>query len=138
MRLAFRLAMALLLVGCGCTDAGCGNDIRFDAATVASWIGSPAFTMTVCAEDECQTLQVSDASEADWFGFELDPGASGEIDVELTIAADAETRDASGTIELGTYRPNNGLCPPVCPTADVSLEGDTLRNAEPGLITPRD
>ncbi|HEX9864431.1 MAG TPA: hypothetical protein VGC03_05635 [Acidimicrobiia bacterium] len=138
MHLVSRLAMAMVLVGCGCTDVGCGNDIRFDAATVASWIGSQAFTMTVCAEGECQTLRVSDASQSDWFGFEVDPDASGELDVELTVTAGAETRDASGTIELGSYRPNKGLCPPVCPEADVGLEGDVLRNAEPGSITPRD
>jgi hypothetical protein len=130
--------MALVLVGCGCTAEGCGNDLRFSSEMLIDWANADEFTMEVCANGDCETLQVTDASSSPWFGFPLDPDLSGSVDVDVTITSQGATQTASGTIELDRYRPNGGLCAPVCPGADVSIENGTLNNAASGEIPPRD
>jgi hypothetical protein len=130
--------MALILVGCGCTDEGCGDDLRFSSEMLIDWANADEFTMEVCAAGECETLTVADASSSSWFGFPLDPDASGSVDVEVTITSPTSTQSASGTIGLDSYRPNAGLCGPVCPGADVTIENGTVSNAGSGEIPPRD
>ena len=130
--------MALVLVGCGCTDEGCGNDLRFSSETLMEWANADEFTLEVCADGDCETLNVTDASSSPWFGFPLDQDLSGSVDVEVAITSAGSTQSASGPIELDSYRPNGGLCAPVCPGADVSIENGTVLNAESGEIPPRD
>lgn len=130
--------MALVLAGCGCTAEGCGADLRFGAEMLAGWADAEEFTLEVCVEGACETLHVGDALSSEYFAMPVGPNLTGSVDVELTVTTDAGSRTASGTIELGSYRPNGGFCPPVCQEADVSIEGETLRNAEPGEIPPRD
>lgn len=60
------------------------------------------------------------------------------VSVEITATANGDSRTASGVIDFDDYRPNRGLCAPVFPGADVLVEGDTLTNAEPGDLPPRD
>ena len=128
----------MLLVGCGCTDAGCGNDLRFGAEMLVEWAGAEEFLLEVCVEGDCETLQVGDALSSGYFGMPVSPDINGSTDVELTVTTNSGSRTASGTIELDSYRPNGGFCPPVCPGADVAVEDETLRNADPGEIPPRD
>lgn len=130
--------MALVLVGCGCTSEGCGNDLRFGSEMLAEWIDSDDFTLEVCVEDECTTVNITDGETIPWFGTPLDSDVPDSVNVEVTATADGDSRTASGVIELDGYRPNGGLCAPVCPGADVLVEGDTLTNAEPGDLPPRD
>lgn len=130
--------MALVLVGCGCTSEGCGNDLRFASGQLTQWANSEEFTLEICAEGDCETLNVTDASSTPWFGFPLDPNLSGSVQIEATITSAESTQSATGTIELDSYRPNGGLCAPVCPGADVSIEEGRLTNAESGEIPPRD
>lgn len=99
---------------------------------------SEEFTLEVCVDGDCETLEVTDASSSPWFGFPLDQDLSGSVDVEVTIIALRFPQTASGRIELDTYRPNGGPCAPVCPGADVSIENGTVRNAPFGEIAPRD
>lgn len=130
--------MAFLLVACGCTAEGCGNDLRFGSEMLSQWIGAEQFTLEVCVDDTCETLHVSEVASVAWFGMPLDEDVPDSVNVEVTAMIDGTSRTASGTIELDSYRPNGGLCAPVCPGADVVIEGDTLRNAEPGELPPRD
>ncbi|MGF1617256.1 MAG: hypothetical protein ACFCU2_05540, partial [Acidimicrobiia bacterium] len=128
--------MALILVGCGCTAEGCGNDLRFSSEMLVDWASADEVTLEVCADGDCHTLNVTDASSSTWFGFPLDPDASGSVDVEVTITSSASTQFASGTIELDSYRPNTGLCGPACPGADVTIDNGTVLNAGSGEIPP--
>ncbi len=130
--------MALALVGCGCTSEGCGNDLRFSSEMLSQWANADDFTLEVCTDGVCETLNVTDASDSPWFGLPLDPDLSGSVDVEVTITSDETIQTANGTIELDSYRPNGGLCAPVCPGADVSIQNGSVLNAEAGEISPRD
>jgi len=130
--------MALILVGCGCTDEGCGNDLRFSSEMLVDWASADEFTLEVCADGDCETLKVTDASSSPWFAFPLDPDVSGSVDVEVTITSPTSAQSASGTIELDSYRPNAGLCGPVCPGADVTIDNGTVLNTGSGEIPPRD
>jgi hypothetical protein len=130
--------MTLLLAGCGCTSVGCGADLRFGAAMLAEWAEAEEFTLEVCVVGECETLHVGNALSSEYFAMPVDPARTRSVDVELTVTTDEGSRTATGTIELDSYRPNGGFCAPVCQEAEVSIDGDTLRNAEPGEIPPRD
>jgi len=130
--------MALLLAGCGCTAVGCGADLRFGAVMLAEWVEAEQFTMEVCVEGECEILHVGDALSSEYFAMPVDPALTGSVEVELTVTTDEGRQTATGTIELDSYRPNGGFCAPVCQEAEVSIDGDTLENAEPGEIPPRD
>ncbi len=130
--------MAVVLGACGCTDVGCGNDLRFDAATLAQWIGSDSYVVEVCADGRCETLDVPANATTHWFGFPLGEDASGEVTVEVTITAGSDEKQASGIVELDSYQPNGRFCTPTCSGADLTIEGDSVRNAEAGLIPPRD
>lgn len=66
--------MALVLAGCGCTSEGCG-DLRFGSEMLADWIGSDEFTLEVCVEDECTTVEITDVETIPWFGTPLDSDA---------------------------------------------------------------
>ncbi len=138
MRHALICLMALLLVACGCTAEGCGNDLRFGAQMLSVWADAEEFLLEVCVEGDCETLQVGDALGSAYFGMPLDPESSGSADVEVTVTTDTGSRTATGTIDLDSYRPNGGLCAPVCQGADVAIDGNTLRNAEAGEVPPRD
>lgn len=96
------------------------------------------FTLEVCVDGDCETLQVTDASSSPWFGLPFDPDLSGSVEVEVTITSPGATQTASGTIDLDNYRPNGCLCAPVCPGADVTIENGTVHNVESGEIPPRD
>lgn len=130
--------IALVLVGCGCTDEGCGNDLRFSSQMLTEWANADEFTLEVCVDDNCETLEITNASSSSWFGLPLDSDASGSLDVEVTVTSLRFTQTATGRIELDSYRPNGGLCAPACQGADVAIENDTVHNAEPGEIPPRD
>jgi len=105
---------------------------------LTQWANADEFTLEVCADGDCETLNVTDASSSPWFGFPLDPDLSGTVDVEVTITSEETTQSAIGTIELDSYRRNGGLCAPLCPGADVSIENGSVLNAESGEIPPRD
>ena len=137
-RQTFTWLMALVLAACGCTDEGCGNDLRFDGAMLSAWAGGGEFTLQVCVEGDCETLEVEDDMATGYFGMPHDPDISGSADVEVTAVTDAGRSTATGTIDLMSYRPNGGYCAPICQGADVAIEGDTVRNAEPGEVPPRD
>jgi len=130
--------LAVVLASCGCDAEGCGNDLRFDAATLRQWIGSGAFVIEVCADDRCESLNVPANSTTRWFGFPLDEDVSEEVAVEVTITAGSDEKHASGIVELNSYQPNGRFCTPTCSGADLTVNGDSVRNAEPGLIAPRD
>jgi hypothetical protein len=130
--------MALVLVACGCTDEGCGNDLRFSSRMLMDWADADEFTLELCINGDCETRHITDASSSPWLGLPLDPSLSGSIAVEVALSTSASTQSASGTIELDSYRPNGGLCAPVCRAADVVIENGTVQNAEPGEIPPRD
>lgn len=101
-------------------------------------VNADEFTMEVCANGDCETLHITDATSSPWYGFPLDPDLSGSLDLQVTITSAESTQSATGTIELDSYRPNGGLCAPVCAGADVSIENRTVLNADPGEIPPRD
>jgi predicted small secreted protein len=130
--------MALLLAGCGCTAVGCGADLRFGSEMLADWAEAEEFTLEVCVEGDCETLHVGDALSSEYFAMPVDPALTRSVDVELTVTTDERSRTATGTVELDSYRPNGAFCAPVCREADVSINGDTLRNAGSGEIPPRD
>ncbi|MDX2343688.1 MAG: hypothetical protein QNL12_08170 [Acidimicrobiia bacterium] len=130
--------MAVVLGACACNAAGCGNDLRFDAASLREWIGSKAFVVEVCADGRCESRRVSASSTTRWFGFPLNEDVSGEVKVEVTITAGSDEKQASGIVELDGYQPNGRFCTPTCSGADLTIEGDSVQNAEPGLIAPRD
>lgn len=130
--------IAVVLVGCACNAEGCGNDLRMDAATLRQWIGSEAFVVEVCADDRCESRTVSASSSTRWLGFPLSENISGEVAVEVTITAGSDEKHASGIVELNSYKPNGRFCTPTCSGADLTVDGESVRNAEPGLIAPRD
>jgi len=130
--------VVLLLAGCGCNTEGCGNDLRFSAAALAQWAGSESYVVEVCADGACQSLEVSDSSKSRSFGFPVGEDVSGEVEVEISVSVGSVVKRASGLVQLESHRPNGRLCGPVCPGADLTIDKDTVRNAEPGEIVPRD
>lgn len=105
---------------------------------LTEWANADEFRLEVCVDGDCETLQVTDAASSPWFGLPLGPDLSGSVDIEVIIASAGSTQSATGTIELDGYRPNGGLCAPVCPGADVTIENGSVFNAEPGEIPSRD
>jgi hypothetical protein len=131
--------MAVVLSACGCSTVGCGDDIRIDAKTLAQWAGSDSFTVEVCVNGECDTpLEVSHTSSLHSLGFPIGADVTGEVEVDVTVSAGPEVKHASGAVELYSYRPNGRFCSPSCSGADITIDGNSVRQAEPGLIPPRD
>lgn len=130
--------MAMVLAGCGCNTEGCGNDLRLGSAALAQWADSEAYQVEVCVNGECQSLSVPATSTSPWFGFPVREGLSGEVEVAVTVTVGSDVKRASGLIELESYHPNGAFCSPVCSGADLMVDGNSVRNAQPGLIQPRD
>jgi hypothetical protein len=103
---------------------------------LTDWAGAEDFTLRVCIEGDCQSLQVTDASSYAWLGMPLNSEVSGGVSVEVTISSENGNKTATGNIELENFRPNGAFCAPVCQGADVTVDGDTLRNAEGGETAP--
>lgn len=119
--------LAILLAGC-CTQKGCGTDVRFSRQDLSHWAGAEEFDLEICVEQQCQTYRITPESSqvlgAPMAGFEH----LTEVQVEVVALVNGVRRTAAGEIEVADYRPNGGLCPPVCAGADVAIDGDTLRN----------
>ena len=126
--------MTLVLAGCGCTQAGCGDVLLLDRSQIAAWVGSDSFTLEVCTDGECITSNVSAEPTQTKLGFPINDEASGETAVDVTVRAGSVSKKASGSIELETWRPNGSFCPPACKIAEISLEGGVFVNAPSPLV----
>jgi hypothetical protein len=126
--------LTLVLAGCGCTQAGCEDVLLFDRAQIAAWIESDSFSIEVCTDGECTTSNVSAEPTQTKLGFPINAEASDEIDVDVAVTAGSVSKQASGSIEIETRRPNGSFCPPACKIAEVSIEGGALVNAPSPLV----
>jgi len=129
LKVAVAFAVSVVLTGCGCTTVGCDDALRIDAAALADWIASEAFTIEVCVDGNCGTaLEVAGTSSLPWIRFPLSEVSADEIVVEITVTSDSETKHAAGTVALVSHRPNGAFCPPTCTGADITIDGDQVRS----------
>jgi len=134
LRIVAVLAASVLLTACGCNTVGCGHDLRVDVPTLSQWIGHEFFTVEVCVDGSCDTVDVDAVAAAASLGGDIVPfavvpeGASGDVAVEITVTAGTEVKHASGSVALESYRPNGRFCPPTCMGADITIDDGVVRN----------
>lgn len=129
MRLCLAIAaLATLLVGCNCTDAGCIGYVAFDlrdgttapAAFEATYREDGGALKSICCEAPYEACDGGHENRCYDGGFRI---ASGATMVEVTVTS---TRGStfSGTVEpeYESYRPNGPLCNPECHGAVIALE----------------
>ena len=121
--------MMFVLAGCACTQAGCNDVLLLDRTQIEAWIGSDTFSIEVCTDGQCSTGRVSPDPTGSQLGFPINDEAGAATEVDLTVTAGSDSRTASGSIELATWRPNGTFCPPSCRVAEVSIDDGVLRNA---------
>lgn len=139
-RIASRLqavGLASILAACGCSAAGCANQVRFHPA-VDLTLGT-AYEVIACLDEMCSTatLITDDLGtaaladrlalwpEADQIDFDIGSGdLGGAHHVSFAI------RDADGvllasfddSIELESSQPNGPFCEPTCWGLDIGME----------------
>jgi hypothetical protein len=131
------LSWIALLAGCGCTQVGCANAIRYDPSIDLE--RDTVYDVEACIDGDCQqgSFEVVgpgtergdvDGALALWADEDHVDLALGEADFSGSHSVSFTLRDAAGevlaqfddTIELTKSEPNGGWpCGPTCWSADI-------------------
>lgn len=132
-----RLSCAIVLVlvsGCGqdCTVVGCDSGILVDSAAVFATESLP-LSVTVCADEVCQTRRIDSSSVEPGQGFVAvyarvnldDEEREREVAVTLEVRSESTGEmlaDVSGTGDLKRTQPNGASCGPTCYFAHLTYD----------------
>lgn len=132
------LAMALVLVGCACTQMGCNNLVAFSLPFEVE--PDTGYAVRACIDDRCEdavlTIDGRDLGTAANVGALALWGNSGVLELRLgdsdfpgthrvTLSVrdqgGALVADFEGDVELTRTRPNGTFCDPTCWSTEIDL-----------------
>lgn len=128
--------LGALLVGCAapsdCTTAGCESVVSVDIASLSATARPISAEATLCVGGECNTQTVSFLTETNRLlrqELPSEPKAKAGMQVPVTlkvVQGSTILLNVTSPATLNQIAPNGTACGPICHSANLVLNGETL------------
>jgi hypothetical protein len=135
------VGVGALLMGCGaplnCTTVGCDSAVLVDIASLSTTARPISAEATLCVGGECKTETVSFLTQTNTelrrdLPSEPMPKAGMQVPVTLKVVqGSAVLLSTTATAVLAENAPNGTECGPICYSASLVLNGQTLQQSPP-------